>query len=169
MFDEPAIFAIDPGPTTCGAVLYHPIASCVLWSANKLPVEDAVELAMRKARDGLLVAIERVQSQGQAGASLLRTSEVVGRLQQAAAFGAEVSALGGLHPVLLYRSEVLRALDITGRGNRDKLVRQRMIELHGGSKERAVGLKATPGPLYGVAGHAWQALGLAVAAARSLF
>ncbi len=168
MFDEPTIFAIDSGPTTCGAVLYHPIASRVLWAANKLPVEDAVELARAKARDGLLVAIERVQSQGQAGASLLRTSEVVGRLQQAALVGGQESALGGLTPVLLYRSEVLRALDVTGRGNRDKLVRQRMIELHGGSNEQAVGRKATPGPLYGVAGHAWQALGLAVAALRGL-
>ena len=160
MFDDPFIFAIDPGPTTCGAVLYHPVASRVLWAANKLPVEDAVELARAKARDGLLVAIERVQSQGQAGASLLRTSEVVGRLQQA--------ALGGLAPVLLYRSDVLRALDVTGRGNRDKLVRARLIELHGGSKEAAVGRKAAPGPLYGVSGHAWQALGVAVAVLRGL-
>jgi len=160
MFDEPPTFAIDPGPTTCGVVLYHPIASRVLWAANELPVEDAVALARAKARDGLLVAIERVQSQGQAGASLLRTSEVVGRLQQA--------ALGGLAPVLLYRSDVLRALDVTGRGNRDKLVRARLIELHGGSKEAAVGRKAAPGPLYGVSGHAWQALGVAVAVLRGL-
>jgi hypothetical protein len=168
MFDEPTIFAIDSGPTTCGAVLYHPIASRVLWAANKLPVEDAVELARAKARDGLLVAIERVQSQGQAGASLLRTSEVVGRLQQAALVGCDDAVLRGRPPVLLYRSEVLRALDVTGRGNRDKMVRARLIELHGGSKEAAVGRKATPGPLYGVAGHAWQALGLAVAVLRGL-
>jgi len=65
---------------------------------------------------------------------------------------------------LLYRRQVLRALDVTGRGNRDTLVRERLAEMHGGSVKAAKGRKASPGPLYGIAGHAWQALAVAIAA-----
>ncbi len=60
--------------------------------------------------------------------------------------------------------EVLRGLDVTGKGNRDSLVRQRLIEIHGGDRASAVGTKAKPGPLYGVASHAWAALAVAVVA-----
>ncbi len=64
----------------------------------------------------------------------------------------------------LYRREVLRGLDVTGKGNRDSLVRQRLIEIHGGDRASAVGTKKQPGPLYGVSSHAWQALAVAVVA-----
>ena len=71
----------------------------------------------------------------------------------------------GLEVVWLYRREILRVLDVTGKGNRDALVRQRLIEMHGGTRQAAQGLKKSPGPLYGVSGHAWQALAVAIAAA----
>ena len=70
----------------------------------------------------------------------------------------------GLDVVWLYRREVLRGLDVTGKGNRDSLVRQRLIEMFGGDRASAVGTKAKPGPLYGVASHAWAALAVAVVA-----
>lgn len=153
------VLGIDPGPTHCGLAVYLPDERRVHRAWSQLPVVEAGALAVSHARQGALVAIERVQSYGQAGASLLRTSEVVGGLWWTArAEGARV--------VLLYRRDVLRALDVTGKGNRDALVRQRLIEAHGGSREVAVGRKSAPGPLYGVAGHAWQALGVAVAAAQ---
>ena len=66
--------------------------------------------------------------------------------------------------VWLYRREVLRGLDVTGKGNRDSLVRQRLIEMFGGDRKTAQGTKKEPGPLYGVASHAWQALAVAVVA-----
>ena len=66
--------------------------------------------------------------------------------------------------VAVYRREVLRALDVTGKGNRDSLVRQRLIEMHGGERRAAMGTKKAPGPLYGVSSHAWAALAVAVAA-----
>ena len=102
-----------------------------------------------------------MQSYGISGGSLLQTSEVVGRLQQRALdLGLPVS----LH----YRRDVLRFLDVTGRGNRDSLVRMRLIEMHGGTRAAAIGLKASPGPLYGVSGHAWQALAVALCAGDAL-
>lgn len=157
----PLVLGIDPGPTTSGAVLYSPNSKRVLSICKAGSHEQVCDLI-----DGLhfatpphrvVVAIEQVQSYGIAGASLLRTAEVGGRFYQRALDA-------GRAPVWLPRREVLQVLDITGRGNRDALVRQRLIEMHGGSREVAVGRKASPGPLYGISGHAWQALGVGVAA-----
>jgi Holliday junction resolvasome RuvABC endonuclease subunit len=148
------VLGIDPGPTNCGAVLYNTEARAVCFVWKDLTVAEA----LRSIECGPeLVAIERVQSYGIAGASLLRTAEVGGMLHHCA-------SSEGLDVVWLYRREVLRGLDVTGKGNRDSLVRQRLIEIHGGDRASAVGTKAKPGPLYGVASHAWQALAVAVVA-----
>ena len=152
------VLAIDPGPEACGVVLYAQGRSVRSWPA--MPVEEMLGAILEHAHMADVVACERVQSYGIAGASLLRTAEVYGRVQQAAHY-ARLPFVG------LYRREVLAALDITGRGNRDALVRQRMIEMHGGSRALAVGTRAQPGPLYGVTSHAWQALAVGVVALQS--
>ena len=157
------VLGIDPGPLTCGSALYDTTAKRVLESRKG---NDVAEL-LAFLRDGRvpfllhLVAIERVQSYGIAGASLLETAEVCGRLHQRALDS-------GLQVQLLYRRQVLKVLDVTGKGSRDAMVRQRLIEMHGGSREAAVGRKATQGPLYGLAGHGWQALAVAVAVAATI-
>jgi len=153
------VLAIDPGPSTCGVVLYDTkkkTTNTALKPCAKVDVFGVLCL-MDSLHNVDLVAIERVQSSGFSGASLLETSEVVGRLQQRALDC-------GLRVVLLYRRVVCSRLHVHGAG-KDKQVRERMIEMHGGS-ERAVGRKANPGPLYGVTSHSWQALGLAVVAAE---
>ena len=154
------ILGIDPGPSVCGVVVYDTVARRVVVSHKEVGVMGAIvllhvySLHLPPYEPVDLVAIERVQSYGISGGDLLRTAEVCGRLWQASAV-----------PVrLVYRREVLRALDVSGRGNRDSLVRARLIEMHGGTRREAQGLKRSPGPLYGVAGHAWAALGVAVAA-----
>lgn len=152
------VLAIDPGPLSCGVVIYDSSHPLVLERFKDASVDFALE--MISDAEGYLVAIERVQSSGFSGASLLETSEVVGRLHQRALDC-------GLPVLLMYRREVCSALHVHGAG-KDRQVRERMIEIHGGSKEVAVGKKASPGPLYGVASHAWQALGLAVAAAEKV-
>ena len=149
------VLSVDPGPTLCGVVIYDSTARRVEFAKKAAPVEGVLDLIRLGKYD--LVAIERVQSTGQAGASLLATSEVVGRMQQCA-------IEWGSPWVLLYRRDVLKALDVTGKGNRDSMVRQRCLEEHGGSKSVACGTVKAPGPLHGVAGHAWQALGVALAA-----
>jgi len=97
-------------------------------------------------------AIERPQAAGQSSPDLLRTAEVCGALAHAAHIATAIT-----------RRDVLRALDVTGKGNRDAMGRARLIELFGGDKETAIGRKASPGPLYGVTGDAWAALAVAVA------
>ena len=152
------ILAIDPGPTTCGVVMYRGGRDPRVFAAEA--AESVGEVLARITRAGeltamvpppLTVAIERVQSAGISGASLLQTSEVVGRLQQRALDC-------GLRVRLVYRREVCAALHVSGAA-KDAQVRQRMIEMHPGG----TGTRKNPGPLYGVSSHAWQALGLAVA------
>jgi len=158
------ILAIDPGPQKCGVVLYDTERRRVLeaWKARPVP-ELLDEITLRiKAAECDLVACERVQSYGISGSSLLYTAEVFGRVRERA-------ILGGCQFVWLTRRDVLLWLDLLGApGNRDAAVRARMIEMHGGERATAIGTKRTPGALYGVSSHAWQALGLAVAVAATM-
>ena len=154
------VLAIDPGPTTSGVVVYG--GARVLYASKNDTIADVYALIGRTWYHVDLVACERVQSYGIAGASLLRTAEVFGGIQRTA-------EVAGLPFDGIYRRDVCNALHVTGK-SRDQQVRQRMIEMHGGSKAEAVGTKRAPGPLYGVTSHAWQALGLAVVAReRALF
>lgn len=155
------ILAIDPGPARCGVVLYDPGERRVELAHGAMDVEEVLAglNVWRLAGHGMVLAIERVQSQGQSGADLLETAVVVGRLYQRAldAWWRDVR--------LVPRRVVCRHLDVSG-GSKDAQVRQRLIEMHGGTTAAAVGTKRAPGPLYGVSSHAWQALGLAVVVAE---
>ena len=46
---------------------------------------------------------------------------------------------------------------------KDKDVRQALIDLYGPTKQQAIGLKASPGQLYGLKSHLWAALAVGVA------
>jgi hypothetical protein len=151
------ILGIDPGPEKCGFCVYDTETQSIIEAKKDLPVVETLTGIDIYAARADLVGIERVQSYGISGSTLLRTSEVVGRLWQC-------SESLSLPTVLLYRREVLRGLDVTGKGNRDSLVRERLIEMHGGTRKIAQGTKKEPGPLYGVASHAWAALAVAVVA-----
>ena len=152
------VIGIDPGPLKCGFCVYDTDTKRVTESRKDASVDDVLDTLFQLRLPCYRVGIERVQSYGIAGGDLLRTSEVVGRLwQQAIGSGYEVT----LH----YRRDVLRFLDVTGKGSRDALVRARLIEMHGGTREAAMGKKASPGPLYGVSSHAWSALAVALTAA----
>jgi hypothetical protein len=152
------IIAIDPGPELCGLVLYG--NGRVLMSHKAITVGDALAF-LNDWRKPPHVALERVQSYGIAGGDLLRTAEVMGELRRRALDN-------GMTVSLHYRREVLQALDVTGKGGRDTLVRHRLIEMHGGTKALAIGKKADPGPLYGVTSHAWAALAVAKTAELEL-
>ena len=83
-------------------------------------------------------------------------------------FLALAGVLGEVHALkieTMTRRQVLRHLGVmSGKGSADSRVRAACIADHetpGGPP--AVGRKASPGPLYGVSSHAWQALGLVLA------
>ena len=150
------IYAFDPGPRSSGFVAYDTEAGAVKSSEKAIENEEALSLILDLAPFGsqVVVAVERVQAQGIAGNDIMRTCEWSARFAQAA-LGA------GLRLRWHYRREVCRHLDVSG-GGKDAQVRARCIELHGGDRRSAQGVKKAPGPLYGVSGHAWQALGLAL-------
>ena len=147
------IYAVDPGPTSSGVVLYSATSRKVLRSEKATPNEDVLR-GILALRSSIVVAVERVQAQGIAGNDLMRTCEWSARFAQAALDSGHIMRWH-------YRREVCRHLHVTGAG-KDAQVRARCIELHGGDRRTAQGVKASPGPLYGVSGHAWQALGLAM-------
>jgi hypothetical protein len=158
-----SILAIDPGPYTCGAVLYDwHTERRVLWSDAAAEVGylcshlwlPSHETPWRRMDP--VVLIERVRSYGKSGNSLFETSESVGRLYQSA-------WASGLDVHLVPRKWVVQALgadrkDAPGGKTTDSKVIAAMLDRVGPQ-----GTKAAPGPTYGVKSHAWQALGLAVA------
>ena len=155
MVGQVIIIAIDPGPTTSGLVVYDSETHRVT-EAHKGLTEDEALAALSFNSHADVVAIERVESYGISGNSLLQTAELAGSFRR--------SALDlGLDVRWVTRREVCRHLHVSG-GSKDAQVRQRLIYDHGGDVKTAKGVKAEPGPLYGVAGHAWAALAVAVAA-----
>jgi len=159
------LLGIDPGPETSGLVVYHqhdhyPHGKVVLSVAKAHLMVIRAHLTAFGLRAHhecaeLHVVIERTQA-GPPSTAVVRTTEVVGRLMEAC----EVRALDYS---LYYRRQVLQALGCARQGNKDSHVRNALIEIHGGTRQVAIGRKQTPGPLYGVSSHAWQALGVVFA------
>lgn len=150
---------IDPGPRTSGIVRYELPGSGPgrVIAAEKKATLEVVRAWLQAARQlaRVEVCIECTQA-GPPSTAVVKTTEVVGRLM-------ERCEVLGLDYHLYYRREVLQALNCARKGNKDSLVRAALIEMHGGTRQVAIGRKATPGPLYGVASHAWQALGVVAA------
>lgn len=70
-------------------------------------------------------------------------------------------------PARLVRRDVKMELCSTNRAN-DADIRGALIDLYGPGKAKAVGLKASPGPLYGFKKDMWAALAVAVTFDRML-
>lgn len=148
------ILAIDPGNEQSAYVLY---GSGRLIEFGKL---DNVALLNRVcgASEGFdsltsarVLAIEMIASYGMpVGREVFETCVWIGRL---------VQAWGGPH-TFVYRRDIKLHLCGNARA-KDGNVRQALIDLFGG-KDKAIGKKATPGPLYGVSADVWSALAVAV-------
>jgi len=114
-------------------------------------------LAMVAMHQGSL-AIEMIASYGMpVGSEIFDTCVWIGRFLQAHARPASVK-LVKRHEVKMHLCGSMRA--------KDSHIRQRLIDIYGPGKEAAIGRKSSPGPLYGVKGHAWAALAVGVTAAR---
>lgn len=143
------LLAIDPGPTESAYVRYDG-ALPVSWA--KLPNE---ELRRMLSNESPPLVIEMIASYGMAvGAEVFETCVWIGRF---------IERRGG-HVRRIYRRDVKLHLCGSARA-KDANVRQALIDRYGG-KERAIGRKATPGPLYGLTGDCWAALGVAVTASE---
>ncbi len=146
------ILGIDPGPKESGFVI---------WDTDKRrPTDsDIMENDSLKSYlhcgEGLdTVAIEWLTGYGQiAGNDVYETCRWVGKFEECIE----------LCPVeLIPRKDIKRHLCGNTTTN-DKYVRQALIDRFGEQ-----GTKKNPGPLYGISGHMWSALAVAVTAADRL-
>ena len=152
------VFAIDPGPTQSAWMLFK-------WDLGR-PIlhmgidenQDVLASAMHGYR-GMQCAIEKVVPYyGNAknpriiGQSTIDTAMWIGRFMQA--WGSEMTTL------MPYREISMHLCGCAGAT--DPALHQALIDRFGGTMRAAKGLKKTPGPLYGVKTHLWNALGVAV-------
>lgn len=143
------ILAIDPGPTESGYVVYED--GTVRESGT---VENHDMLAVINRHQGAILAVEMVESYGMAvGKTVFETCVWIGRYVQAAYSNVHTPGY-----VLVPRKAVKLNLCGSARA-KDANVRQALIDLLG-----EPGRKKDPGPTYGVTGHQWAALGVAVVA-----
>ena len=148
------VIGVDPGPKQSAFVVWdsaqgvidkgilpnHIVEGCL---ANYAGLDTVVADA---------IVFEQVESFGMAvGRDVFETVFETGRMFQI------VKILAQRMPrreVKLHLCHSMRA--------KDSNIRQALIDRFGGSKAAAIGLKKTPGPLYGVRSHEWSALALAV-------
>lgn len=148
------VLGIDPGSEQSGVVLWDSENNVVVQAS--VIINSVVLIVI--SGNGIpvlpdLVAIERIRGYGiTAGNDTFDTCEWVGRFEQAALAEA-------FRVVKVPRKDVKRHLCGNTTTN-DKYVRQALIDRFG-----AVGTKKAPGPLYGISGHMWSALAVAVTAA----
>jgi hypothetical protein len=154
--EEPVnLLAIDPGSTESAYVLYDVEQARPLGWA-KMPNADLLD-ALDLAFPADTLAIEMVASYGMSvGREVFETCVWIGRF---------IERWSGEFR-LVYRADV--KLHLThSRRSKDPNVRQALLDKFGPGKELAVGLKKSPGPLYGLTGDCWAALGVAVTAAET--
>lgn len=158
----PRLFAIDPGPTE----------SAWLELADQRPVAFGKEpnaVVLDRISDTLatILAVEQVQSYGMAvGQDVFSTTTWSGRFAQRWLDERELPA-DSESVVWVPRKAVTMHL-CHSRSAGDPNVRQALIDRYGPGKSVAIGLKANPGPLHGVSGDVWAALGVAVTASDKL-
>lgn len=151
------LLAIDPGTTQSGW--------CRLDNGRVIGsgvIENAAVVGLHFNGDDDAMAIEMVASYGMAvGKETFRTVWWAGRFAQ------QWVDRRGQMPLEVYRADVKLYLCRSMKA-KDANIRQALIDIYGGSKEAAIGKKASPGPLYGVTSHAWAALAVAVTACAQL-
>lgn len=146
------ILAIDPGPIE---------SAYVIWDGRKVSEfakvrnEQLMEFLRADdfAMDSLHCVIEKIASYGMAvGAEVFETCYWSGRFAEAYAAGESVHRIPRLD-VKLHICKDSKA--------KDSNIRLAIIDRFGG-KERAIGKKKTPGPLYGIKADCWAALAVAI-------
>ena len=164
------LLAIDPGTAESGVVV---VSGRVVREHATLPNADL--LRMLRERQGSAAVFARAMGSGTPLPFETVACEMVAHYGSGMAVGAEVfeavswigrfqeawESRGGVF-VRVYRRDV--KLHICGSATaKDGNVRQALLDLYGGDKA-AKGTKKDPGPLYGVSGHQWQALAVAITA-----
>lgn len=148
------ILAIDPGPTESGFAVFSGGGVLSSGTRSNAGMLDMLRNDLTRLTTDVL-AIEMIASYGMAvGREVFETCVWIGRFQQAWHQPEAVR--------LVYRKDVKMHLCGSPRA-KDANIRQALLDLIGPS-----GTKKAQGPTYGVTGHAWPALAVAVTAAAEL-
>lgn len=152
------LLGVDPGYTESAYVLYD--------TERELPIEfakvpNAEMLAYLDGCSADELAVEHIASYGMSvGKEVFATAVFIGRIMERWVQPGRTEARA------IYRADV--KLHLThSRRSKDPNVRQALIDKWGPGKDRAIGKKASPGPLYGLTGDCWSALAVAVTAAET--
>jgi hypothetical protein len=142
-----SVLAIDPGPEQSAYVVLDKGNPC----GEGIVSNDELRSMVRRL-DCPELAIEGIACYGMpVGKETFDTCIWIGRF---------IEAHGGRH-TLVYRPEIKQHLCRSARA-KDANVRQALIDRFGPGKDKAIGKKASPGPLYGIKSHCWSALAVAV-------
>lgn len=130
--------------------------------------KDRNETVLRKvvmyAGPGAQIACEKVESYGmRVGAEVFETVRWCGRFEQAFLGGSPAVSHECWH-YIPRRAVKLEICGVTKANDAD--IRNAVMDLYGG-KPVAVGLKASPGPLYGMKADVWQAFALGLTYLRT--
>lgn len=142
------IIAIDPGPEQSAILFYgrDGIRGDILANTDVLLELDKVR------RLNYHLAVEMVASYGMAvGKDVFETVLWIGRF---------IQCWPGDY-TKVYRKDVKLALCGSLKA-KDANIRQALIDIYGPGKDKAIGTKKAPGPLYGIKSHLWSALAIAV-------
>ena len=157
------ILAIDPGPVESGVVNYDSDDKKIVAVWPKKENQEVIKNI--KYPDYVLwntqiMVYEKIESFGMVvGASVFETVFFSGRMAEA--YG-EPCCPVTRREVKLHLCNSMKA--------KDKNIRQAIIDRYeptGGGKIPQIGTKAKPGPLFGMKGHAWSALALAITYAET--
>lgn len=160
------ILAIDPGPEDSAYVLYN-TTERALVEFGKIPNSEMLNKIWLKSAAGFdempdVCVIERIACYGMAvGREVFMTAEWTGRFDEAYWCMSE-----GMLPARIIRRDV--KMHLCGNNTaKDANIRQALIDKFGPGKDKAIGKKAAPGPLYGVSNDVWAALAVAVTFAET--
>jgi len=156
------LIAIDPGTYESAWIVYD--------HAERRPIEWATDdnhhirkhlPALAQDHNAEDLVIEGMQSFGMpVGQETFDTLVEIGR------FIEKWWARKGKMPLIVYRKDIVRHLCGNSKGG-DTNVRQALIN-QWGTKDQAIGNIRARGPLYGITGHAWSSLAVAVYASEMM-
>lgn len=155
------IIAIDPGTTESAVIVWSEGA---IKAHYKMPHQDVRGLLKNLGADNVVtkLAVEMIASFGMpVGKEVFETVLWIGRYIEC---WLQFQPFSTHH--LIYRRDVKVYLCGSMKA-KDGNIRQAIVDRFGG-KEKAIGKKATPGPLYGISGDEWQALAVALTAEYQL-
>jgi len=149
---ENRVLAIDPGTELSAWLLYDRAAKKPIDFDIRNNDDIVVQLESRLGGKTIPLVVEMVASYGMpVGREVFETCVWIGRFLQVYP--------GPTHRI--YRKDI--KLHLCGQYRaKDANIRQELLNRFGPGKDKAIGKKASPGPLYGICRDLWSALAVAV-------